>query len=152
MECLQNFREIRDEVEALKAIYNNNVLLGDEDKEVKEEEEEEKVVDIIREDFGTENGSLEKREIKIAVTFSPTNRMILTFDGNSYPSRKAFSIETIKTPDNFSWDFEKTVTEMKDDLYLSNKGEVFAFDFIQKYEEMFAREDALAKKREAKEK
>jgi len=47
MECLQNFREIRDEVEALKAIYNNNVLLGDEDKEVKEEEEEEKVVDII---------------------------------------------------------------------------------------------------------
>ena len=152
MECLQNFREIRDEVEALKAIYNNNVLLGDEDKEVKEEEEEEKVVDIIREDFGTENGSLEKREIKIAVTFSPTNRMILTFDGNSYPSRKAFSIETIKTPDNFSWDFEKTVIEMKDDSYLSNKGEVFAFDFIQKYEEMFAREDALAKKREAKEK
>ncbi|CAL6270810.1 unnamed protein product [Bathycoccus prasinos] len=152
MECLQNFRGIRDEVEALKAIYNNNVLLGDEDKEVKEEEEEEKVVDIIREDFGTENGSLEKREIKIAVTFSPTNRMILTFDGNSYPSRKAFSIKTIKTPDNFSWDFEKTVTEMKDDLYLSNKGEVFAFDFIQKYEEMFAREDALAKKREAKEK
>ena len=41
---------------------------------------------------------------------------------------------------------------MKDDLYLSKKGEVFAFDFIQKYEEMFAREDALAKKREAKEK
>jgi len=153
MECLQNFREIRDEVEALKAIYNNNVLLGDEeDKEVKEEEE--KVVDIIREDFGKETGSSssEKRKIKIAVTFSPTNRMILTLDGNSYPSRKAFSIETIKTPDNFSWDFEKTVTEMKDDLYLLHKGEVFAFDFIQKYEEMFAREDALAKKREAKEK
>jgi hypothetical protein len=58
----------------------------------------------------------------------------------------------LKTPDNFSWDFEITVTEMKDDLYLSKKGEVFAFDFIQKYEEMFAREDALAKKREAKEK
>ena len=39
VECLQpqekeeNFREIRDEIEALKAIYNNNVLLGDEDKE-----------------------------------------------------------------------------------------------------------------------
>tara|TARA_B100001769_G_C21931263_1_gene501892 strand:- start:44 stop:832 length:789 start_codon:yes stop_codon:yes gene_type:complete len=78
--------------------------------------------------------------------------MLLTFDGNSYPSRKAFSIDVLKTPDNFSWDFEKAVTEMKDDLYLSKKGEVFAFDFIQKYEEMFAREDALAKKREAKEK
>ena len=82
VECLQpqekeeNFREIRDEIEALKAIYNNNVLLGDEDKEVKEEEEE-KVVDIIREDFGTENGSLEEeKKIKIAVTFSPTNRML----------------------------------------------------------------------------
>ena len=147
----ENVREIRDEIEALKAIYNNNVLLGDEDKEVKEEEE--KIVDIIREDFGTENGSLEEeKKIKIAVTFSPTNRMLLTFDGNSYPSRKAFSIDVLKTPDNFSWDFEKTVTEMKDDLYLSKKGEVFAFDFIQKYEEMFAREDALAKKREAKEK
>ena len=69
----------------MKAIYNNNVLLGDEDK-VKEEEE--KVVDIIREDFGTENGSLEEeKKIKIAVTFSPTNQMILTFDGNSYPSK-----------------------------------------------------------------
>ena len=61
VECLQpqekeeNFREIRDEIEALKAIYNNNVLLGDEDKEVKEEEE--KIVDIIREDYGTENGT-----------------------------------------------------------------------------------------------
>ena len=71
----ENVREIRDEIEALKAIYNNNVLLGDEDKEVKEEEE--KIVDIIREDFGTENGSLEEeKKIKIAVTFSPTNRML----------------------------------------------------------------------------
>ena len=147
VECLQpqekeeNFREIRDEIEALKAIYNNN---EEEEEEVKEDEK--KVVVISREDFGKENESFTSSESfsekKIAVTFSPTNRMILTFDGNSYPSRKAFSIDVLKTPDNFSWDFEKTVTEMKDDLYLSKK-EVFAFDFIQKYEEMFAREDAL---------
>lgn len=44
VECLQpqekeeNFREIRDEIEALKAIYNNN---EEEEEEVKEEEGEE---------------------------------------------------------------------------------------------------------------
>ena len=101
VECLQpeekeeNFREIRDEIEALKAIYNNN---EEEEEEVKEDEK--KVVVISREDFGKENESFTSSESfsekKIAVTFSPTNRMILTFDGNSYPSRKAFSIDVLK--------------------------------------------------------
>ena len=55
VECLQpqekeeNFREIRDEIEALKAIYNNN---EEEEEEVKEDEK--KVVVISREDFGKE--------------------------------------------------------------------------------------------------
>ena len=99
------------------------------------------------------NDERTKRRL-LRVVFSPSAHAILSMDCAFYPSRKPFEIEEMKTPDNFDWDFEKTVRETKDEMYTNNNNnnKVFAFEFIEKCKEMFEREELEAKKRDEKEK
>ena len=137
----ENAGKIEDEIEALKAIYG--------DEMVREEEDDEEGEEDVAMKSGCENDERTKRRLRIV--FSPSARAILSMDCAFYPSRKPFEIEEMKTPDNFDWDFEKAVRETKDEMYTNNNNnEVFAFEFIEKCKEMFEREELEAKKRDEK--
>ena len=158
----ENAGKIRDEIEALKAIYNIN---DDDDDEMidhrggcGEEKEDENattnnavvVVKIREEETEVDKESEGKKTnaFRVSVNFGTKSRLVLCMDAAAYPSRAPFAIEEMKTPDNFDWDFEKLVRKTKDAMH---ENEVFAFEFIEKYKEMFEREEAEAKRREEKE-
>ena len=148
----ENAGKIEDEIEALKAIY------GDEMVREEEEEDEDEEEGVAMKSSGGREGKDERTKRRLLrVVFSPSARAILSMDCAFYPSRKPFEIEEMKTPDNFDWDFEKAVRETKDEMYTNNNNnnnnnEVFAFEFIEKCKEMFEREELEAKKRDEKEK
>ena len=150
----ENAGKIRDEIEALKAIYNIN---DDDDDEIdrgrcgeeKEDENATNAIVVIREEeVDKESEGKKTNAFRVSVNFATKSRLVLCMDAAAYPSRAPFAIEEMKTPDNFDWDFEKLVRETKDAMH---ENEVFAFEFIEKYKEMFEREEAEAKRREEKE-
>ena len=152
----ENAGKIEDEIEALKAIYGDEMVREEEEEE--EEEEGEEGVEMKSSRGRERNDERTKRRL-LRVVFSPSAHAILSMDCAFYPSRKPFEIEEMKTPDNFDWDFEKAVRETKDEMYTNNNNnnnnnnnEVFAFEFIEKCKEMFEREELEAKKRDEKEK
>ena len=148
----ENAGKIRDEFEALKAIYNINDVndLGGCGEEKEDENSTNAAVVFIREEEDDKESVEGKKTnaFRVSVNFANKSRLVLCMDAARYPSRAPFAIEEMKTPDNFDWDFEKLVRETKDAMH---DNEVFAFEFIEKYKEMFEREEAEAKRREEKE-
>lgn len=111
-----NRQRIEEEIGALKSIYEDSSVLL--------------IERIISETLLALKVEYKKSEFEIV------------FDPSLYPSEEAFVVERLRAPDCFRWDFEREVKEEVKEVGLGNAvGDVFAFEFIERFKEMYDLEE-----------